>query len=56
MRMLRKYYNKPVVLLLDEYDVPLSKASSHGYYPEMLQTIKSMMSTAARIIQIFISL
>ena len=48
MRMLRKYYNKPVILLLDEYDVPLSKASSHGYYPEMLQIIKSMMSTACK--------
>lgn len=48
MRMLKKYYNKPVILLLDEYDVPVSKASNHSYYPEMLQIIKSMMSTACK--------
>ena len=48
MRMLKKYYNKPVILLLDEYDVPVSKASNYSYYPEMLQIIKSMMSTACK--------
>lgn len=31
MQMLHDYYEKPVILLLDEYDVPLAKASAHGY-------------------------
>ena len=48
LRMLKQYHKKPVILLLDEYDVPLSKASSHGYYREMLQIIKTMMSTACK--------
>ena len=48
MRMLKKYYNKPVVLLLDEYDVPLAKASSHGYYPQMLEVMKTMLSTSLK--------
>jgi len=46
MRMMRDYYEKPVVLLLDEYDVPLAKASSNGYYDEMLELIKTIMNTA----------
>lgn len=36
-------YEKPVILLLDEYDVPLAKASEHGYYTEMLDVMKNMM-------------
>jgi len=46
MKLLQIYYQKPVILLLDEYDVPLAKASSHGYYEEMLNILKIMMSTA----------
>lgn len=48
MRMVQQYYKKPVILLLDEYDVPIAKASSHGYYAEMLNLIKIMMSTALK--------
>ena len=48
MRMMESYYRKPVILLLDEYDVPLAKASSNGYYKEMLSVIKGMMSTALK--------
>lgn len=48
MRMMHQYYQKPVILLLDEYDVPLAKASNHGYYPQMLEIIKTMMSTALK--------
>lgn len=36
MQMLHDHYGKPVILLLDEYDVPLAKASAHGYYEQML--------------------
>lgn len=46
MKMLQIYYQKPVILLLDEYDVPVAKASNHGYYNEMLDVMKGIMSTA----------
>lgn len=46
--MLQTYYDKPVILLLDEYDVPIAKASSHGYYDQMLEVIKVMMSTVLK--------
>ena len=48
MRMMKEYYKKPVILLLDEYDVPMAKASSNGYYEKMLEVIKTMMSTALK--------
>lgn len=48
MKMMQLYYGKPVILLLDEYDVPISKASSHGYYLEMLEIMKAMMSTSLK--------
>lgn len=48
MRMLKDYYEKPVILLLDEYDVPLAKASAHGYYTEMLEVMRAMISTALK--------
>lgn len=47
-RMLKAYYDKPVILLLDEYDVPLAKASLNGYYKEMLEIMKTMMSTSLK--------
>ena len=48
MRMMQAYYGKPVILLLDEYDVPLAKASTHGYYDQMLEIMRMMMSTALK--------
>lgn len=48
MRMLQIYYHKQVILLLDEYDVPVAKASNHGYYNEMLDVMKGIMSTALK--------
>lgn len=48
MRMMQAYYGKPVILLLDEYDVPIAKASSKGYYTEMLEVIKTMLSTSLK--------
>lgn len=47
-RMLHVHYGKPVILLMDEYDVPVAKASSNGYYMEMLDVIKTIMSTALK--------
>ena len=40
---MRQHYNKKVILLMDEYDVPIAKANSHGYYQEMLDVIKGIM-------------
>ena len=48
LQLLSEYYNKPAILLLDEYDVPLAKASTQGYYDEMLEVIRSMMITALK--------
>ena len=48
MNMMKAYYNKPVILLIDEYDVPIAKASSNGYYKEMLEVMKAMLSTALK--------
>ena len=46
--MMQSYYEKPVILLIDEYDVPIAKASNNGYYKEMLEVIKGMLSTALK--------
>lgn len=53
MRMMSIVYGKKVVLLIDEYDVPLAKASEkdiskNGYYSKMLDVIKGIMSTALK--------
>lgn len=48
MRMLETYYGKTVILLMDEYDVPIAKASGNGYYSQMLAVIRGMMSTALK--------
>lgn len=48
MKMMQIYYERPVILLLDEYDVPVAKASSGGYYDEMLEVIKTIMSTTLK--------
>ncbi len=41
--ILNIHYNKKVILLIDEYDVPIAKANSHGYYNEMLDVMKGIM-------------
>lgn len=40
--LLYKYHGKKVILLIDEYDVPLDKAFQHGYYEEMVYLIRGM--------------
>lgn len=42
-RLLEQHYNKKVILLIDEYDVPVAKANNHGYYNEMLDVMKGLM-------------
>lgn len=53
MRMLYAVYGKKVILLIDEYDVPLAKASEkdsaqNPFYFSMLDVIKGLMSTALK--------
>ena len=40
---MKEYFGKPVILLIDEYDVPVAKANSHGYYHEMLDVMKGLL-------------
>ena len=42
-RTMQIYYGKSVILLLDEYDVPVAKANQNGYYDEMLDMMKGLM-------------
>ena len=48
MRMMQIYYGKQVILLIDEYDVPMAKAGNKAYYNEMLDVIGTMMSQALK--------
>ncbi len=45
-RMMEAHYGKPVILLIDEYDVPLAKAGDNGYYEPMLNIIRSFLGMA----------
>ena len=45
VRLLYLHYGKTVILLIDEYDVPLAKASDNGYYNEMLDVMRGFMQT-----------
>ena len=46
--LLYGYYGRKVILLIDEYDVPLDKAFQHGYYREMTALIRSLFSQALK--------
>ena len=43
---LNRYYGKPVILLLDEYDVPLQAAYVKGYYGKAVEFLKSFYNTS----------
>lgn len=45
---LYKHYGQKVVLLIDEYDVPLDKAQHFGYYDEMVKLIRNLYSRALK--------
>lgn len=47
-RLLAKHYNRKVILLIDEYDVPLDKAFQSGYYDEMVTLIRSLFGNALK--------
>ncbi|MDO4329071.1 MAG: AAA family ATPase [Lachnospiraceae bacterium] len=46
--LLYKHYGQKVILLIDEYDVPLEKAFQHGYYKEMTALIRSLFGQALK--------
>ncbi len=46
--LLEKYYERPVILLVDEYDVPLDKAFQYGYYDEMVALIRAILGNALK--------
>ena len=46
--LVQKHYGKKVIMLIDEYDVPLDKAYQAGYYDEMVDLIRSMFSQALK--------
>lgn len=43
-QLLFKHYGMPVIVLIDEYDVPLDKAYGKGYYSQMVMLIRSLFS------------
>ena len=47
-QLLSIYYGKSVILLIDEYDVPVAKANANGYYEQMLDMIRGILSTALK--------
>ena len=46
--LLEKHYGKKVILLIDEYDVPLEKANERGYYEEMILLVRNMLEQAVK--------
>ena len=46
--MLEKHYGTKVILLIDEYDVPLAKAHANGYYDQMISLIRSLLGEALK--------
>ena len=47
-QLLEKHYEKKVILLIDEYDVPLDKAFQSGYYDVMVSLIRSLFDNALK--------
>lgn len=46
--LLCRHYGQKVILLIDEYDVPLDKAFQHGYYKEMVSLIRGLFGQALK--------
>ena len=46
--LLYKHYGQKVILLIDEYDVPLDKAFQSGYYDEMVNLLRNLLGNALK--------
>lgn len=46
--LLEKHYGRNVIVLIDEYDVPLAKANENGYYDEMVLLIRNLFENALK--------
>lgn len=46
--LLEKHYGSKVIVLIDEYDVPLAKANENGYYDEMVFLIRNLFENALK--------
>ena len=46
--LLKQCFSEKVILLIDEYDVPLDKAFQHGYYEEMVSLIRGLFGQALK--------
>ena len=46
--LLHKHYGQKPIILIDEYDVPLAKASEHGYYDQMVFLIRNLFGQALK--------
>ena len=47
-QLLEKHYGQKVILLIDEYDVPLDKAFQQGYYNEMVSLLRNMLGNVLK--------
>ena len=47
-QLLARHYGQKVILLIDEYDVPLDKAFQAGYYDEMVSLIRNLLGNALK--------
>ena len=46
--LLQKHYGRKVILLIDEYDVPLAKAHANGYYDQMISLVRNLLGQALK--------
>lgn len=47
-KLLFEYYQKPVIILIDEYDVPMAKSDLNGYYKEITSVMRLFLSKALK--------